>query len=164
MQRSCQGCGGVAGAAQFKSYLGVLRTALDVVLQSRNPCFHRRVVCTKGILRIGTEPSYRLRIVQARHIRRNRLGRAMNILIWLIMGGVIGWLASVIMRSQEGMLMNIVVGIVGALVGGWLISPLVGAATINQGDLSLAGLGVSLLGAIILLAIVNLFRGRGSRL
>jgi uncharacterized membrane protein YeaQ/YmgE (transglycosylase-associated protein family) len=71
----------------------------------------------------------------------------MNILIWLIMGGVIGWLASVIMRTQEGILLNIVVGIVGALIGGWLISPMVGAATINQGDLSLAGLGVSLLGA-----------------
>ena len=71
----------------------------------------------------------------------------MNILIWLIMGGIIGWLASVIMRTQEGILLNIVVGIVGALIGGWLISPLVGAATINQGDLSLAGLGVSLLGA-----------------
>jgi uncharacterized membrane protein YeaQ/YmgE (transglycosylase-associated protein family) len=65
----------------------------------------------------------------------------MNILIWLIMGGIIGWLASVIMRTQEGLLMNIVVGIVGALLGGWLISPLVGAGTINQGDLSLAGLG-----------------------
>jgi uncharacterized membrane protein YeaQ/YmgE (transglycosylase-associated protein family) len=98
-------------------------------------------------------------LITQRHIRRNRLGRAMNILIWLIMGGVIGWLASVIMRTQEGILLNIVVGIVGALIGGWLISPMVGAATINQGDLSLAGLGVSLLGAIILLAIVNLFRG-----
>ena len=88
----------------------------------------------------------------------------MNILIWLIMGGIIGWLASVIMRTQEGILLNIVVGIVGALIGGWLISPMVGAATINQGDLSLAGLGVSLLGAIILLAIVNLARGGRSRL
>jgi len=82
----------------------------------------------------------------------------MNILIWLIMGGVIGWLASVMMRTQESIPLNIVVGIVGALVGGWLISPLVGAGTINEGDLSVAGLGVSLLGAIILLALVNLFR------
>jgi uncharacterized membrane protein YeaQ/YmgE (transglycosylase-associated protein family) len=88
----------------------------------------------------------------------------MNILIWLIMGGIIGWLASVIMRTQEGILLNIIVGVVGALIGGWLISPLVGAATINQGDLSLSGLGVSLLGAIILLAIVNLFRGGRTRL
>jgi uncharacterized membrane protein YeaQ/YmgE (transglycosylase-associated protein family) len=88
----------------------------------------------------------------------------MNILVWLIMGGIIGWLASILMRSPEGILMNIIVGIIGALVGGWLISPLVGAATINQGDLSLAGLGVSLLGAIILLAIVNLFRTGRTRL
>jgi uncharacterized membrane protein YeaQ/YmgE (transglycosylase-associated protein family) len=86
------------------------------------------------------------------------MDRAMNILIWLIVGGIIGWLASVIMRTQESILLNIVVGIVGALIGGWLISPLVGAGTINEGDLSIAGLGVSLLGAIILLAIVNLFR------
>ena len=82
----------------------------------------------------------------------------MNLIIWLIMGGVIGWLASIVMRSNEGLLLNIVVGIVGALLGGWLISPLVGAATINQGDFSIAGLGVSFLGAVILLAIVNLFR------
>lgn len=88
----------------------------------------------------------------------------MNILIWLIMGGIIGWLASLIMRTNEGLLLNIVVGIVGALIGGWLISPLVGAATINQGDLSLPGLGVSLLGAIILLAVVNLLRGGRTRL
>lgn len=88
----------------------------------------------------------------------------MNILMWLILGGVIGWLASVIMRTQEGILLNIVVGIVGALIGGWLISPLVGAGTINSGDISLAGLGVSLLGAIILLAIVNLFRTGRTRL
>ncbi len=82
----------------------------------------------------------------------------MNLIIWLIMGGVIGWLASLVMRSNEGILLNIVVGIIGALIGGWLISPLVGAATINQGDFSVAGLGVSFLGAVILLALVNLFR------
>lgn len=87
----------------------------------------------------------------------------MNILIWLILGGVIGWLASIIMRTREGILLNVVVGIVGALVGGWLISPLVGAGTINQADFSLAGLGVSLLGAIILLAIVNLVRSGRAR-
>jgi uncharacterized membrane protein YeaQ/YmgE (transglycosylase-associated protein family) len=86
----------------------------------------------------------------------------MNILVWLIVGGVIGWLASVIMRTQEGIILNIVIGIVGALIGGWLISPMVGAGTINQADFSVAGLGVSLLGAIILLAIVNLFRRGGS--
>jgi uncharacterized membrane protein YeaQ/YmgE (transglycosylase-associated protein family) len=84
----------------------------------------------------------------------------MNILIWLIVGGLIGWLASLVMRTdaQQGIVLNVVVGIVGAVIGGWLLSPLVGAGTINQNDFSLAGLGVSLLGAIILLAIVNLFR------
>jgi uncharacterized membrane protein YeaQ/YmgE (transglycosylase-associated protein family) len=84
----------------------------------------------------------------------------MNILVWLVVGGVIGWLASMLMRTdgQQGILLNVVVGVVGALLGGWLISPLVGEGTINSGDFSIAGLGVSLLGAVILLAIVNLFR------
>lgn len=91
------------------------------------------------------------------------MGLIMNIVVWLIVGGIIGWLASIIMRSREGLLLNIVVGIVGAVIGGWLISPLLGAGTINQGDFSAAGLGVSLLGAVILLAIVNLFRSGRAR-
>jgi uncharacterized membrane protein YeaQ/YmgE (transglycosylase-associated protein family) len=84
----------------------------------------------------------------------------MNVIIWLVVGGLIGWLASKIMNTdaQQGIGLNVVVGIVGALLAGWLITPLVGAATINQGDFSLGGLVVSLLGAIVLLAIVNLFR------
>jgi uncharacterized membrane protein YeaQ/YmgE (transglycosylase-associated protein family) len=84
----------------------------------------------------------------------------MNIIIWLIVGGIIGWIASLIMRTdaQQGVFLNVVVGIVGAVLGGWLISPLIGSSTINQGNLSIGGLLVSLLGAIILLAIVNLFR------
>ncbi len=87
----------------------------------------------------------------------------MNIIIWLIVGGLIGWIASKIMNTdaQQGIGLNIVVGIVGALLAGWLITPLVGGGTINQGDFSLSGLIISLLGAIVLLAIVNLFR-RGS--
>lgn len=87
----------------------------------------------------------------------------MNFIIWLVIGGIIGWVASMIMRTdaQQGVILNVVVGIIGAMLGGWLLSPLLGAGTINQNDFSLAGLGVSLLGAVILLAIVNLFR-RGS--
>jgi uncharacterized membrane protein YeaQ/YmgE (transglycosylase-associated protein family) len=83
-----------------------------------------------------------------------------NFIVWLILGGVIGWLASLVMRTdaQQGIFLNIVVGIVGALIGGLLISPLLGAATINQNDFSIAGLVVSFIGAIILLAIVNLIR------
>jgi uncharacterized membrane protein YeaQ/YmgE (transglycosylase-associated protein family) len=84
----------------------------------------------------------------------------MNLIIWLVVGGVIGWLASMVMRTdaQQGVLLNVIVGIIGAVLGGWLISPLIGAGTINQSDFSLAGLIVSFLGAVILLAIVNLFR------
>jgi len=84
----------------------------------------------------------------------------MNILVWLVVGGVIGWLASVLMRTdaQQGILLNVVVGIIGALLGGWLISPLVGVGTINQDAFSLPAMLVSLVGAVILLAIVNLFR------
>jgi uncharacterized membrane protein YeaQ/YmgE (transglycosylase-associated protein family) len=84
----------------------------------------------------------------------------MNILIWLVVGGLIGWVASKIMGTDasQGIVLNVVVGIVGAVLGGWLISPLVGEGTINSGDFSLGGLVVSLIGAIILLAVVNLFR------
>ena len=87
----------------------------------------------------------------------------MNLIIWLIVGGLIGWVASLIMRTdgQQGIVLNVVVGIVGALLGGWLLSPLIGAGTLNQGDFSLPGLLVSLGGAVILLFIVNLIR-RGS--
>jgi uncharacterized membrane protein YeaQ/YmgE (transglycosylase-associated protein family) len=87
----------------------------------------------------------------------------MNIIVWLIVGGLIGWVASMVMRTdaRQGMILNVVVGIVGAMLGGWLLSPLVGGATINQGDLSVMGLLVSLGGAVLLLAIVNLIR-RGS--
>ena len=86
----------------------------------------------------------------------------MNFILWLIVGGVVGWLASLIMRTdaQQGIVLNIVVGIVGAFLAGWFISPLVGVPTINQG-FSLGSVLVSLVGAVILLAIVNLFR-RGS--
>ena len=84
----------------------------------------------------------------------------MNFIIWLIIGGIVGWLASMVMKTdaQQGVILNVVVGIVGALLGGWLISPLVGVGTINQDALSIPAILVSLVGAIILLAIVNLVR------
>ena len=87
----------------------------------------------------------------------------MNLILWLIIGGVVGWLASLIMRTdgQQGIVLNVVVGVVGAFLAGWFISPLVGVGTINQNNFSLASVLVSLIGAVILLAIVNLFR-RGS--
>jgi len=84
----------------------------------------------------------------------------MNLIIWLVVGGLVGWIASLIMRTdaQQGILLNVIVGIVGALLGGWFISPLVGVPTINQGVFSAGALLVSLVGAIVLLAIVNLVR------
>jgi uncharacterized membrane protein YeaQ/YmgE (transglycosylase-associated protein family) len=89
----------------------------------------------------------------------------MNIIVWFLVGGLIGWLASVIMRTdaQQGVVLNVVVGIVGAALAGWLLSPILGVSTINQSNFSLVGLLVSLGGAVILLAIVNLVRRGAAR-
>ena len=85
----------------------------------------------------------------------------MGIIIWLIVGGICGWLASIIMKrdAQQGIFMNIIVGIVGAVLAGWLISPLVGVGTINDG-ITVGSFLVSLVGAVILLFIVNLITRR----
>jgi uncharacterized membrane protein YeaQ/YmgE (transglycosylase-associated protein family) len=90
----------------------------------------------------------------------------MNIVVWLIVGGIIGWLASIVMRTnaQQGILQNIVVGVVGAFVAGWFLTPLFGISTINQNNFSMPALLVSLLGAVLLLAAVSLFRRGGLRL
>ena len=84
----------------------------------------------------------------------------MNFVLWVVVGGLLGWLASKVMNTdaQQGVLLNVVVGIVGALLAGFLLTPLFGIGTINSGDFSAAALLVSLLGAVILLAIVNLVR------
>lgn len=83
----------------------------------------------------------------------------MNLIVWLVVGGIIGWLASIIMRTdaQQGILLNIIVGIVGAFIGGLIFS----GGSINNAGLNIYSFLVSLLGAVVLLAIVNLFR-RGS--
>lgn len=87
----------------------------------------------------------------------------MNLIILLVVGGIIGWVASLIMRTdaQQGVLLNVVVGIVGALLAGFLITPLIGGASIMDGALNITSILISLLGAVVLLGIVNLFR-RGS--
>lgn len=87
----------------------------------------------------------------------------MGIIILIIIGGVLGWLASIVMRTdgQQGILLNVVVGIVGALLAGFILNPLIGGGNIMNGDYSISSLLVSFLGAIVLLAIVNFFR-RGS--
>ncbi|AIT05150.1 MULTISPECIES: GlsB/YeaQ/YmgE family stress response membrane protein [Sphingomonas] len=84
----------------------------------------------------------------------------MGLIVLLIVGGLIGWVASMIMRTdgQQGIFLNIVVGIVGAMLAGFLITPLIGGAPITSGVISIQSVVVSLLGAVVLLAIINLFR------
>ena len=86
----------------------------------------------------------------------------MTFIAWIVIGGVLGWLASIVMKTneQQGIILNVVVGIVGAFLGGLLLAPLFGTGTINQNDFSVGSLLVSFLGAIILLAVVNFFRRR----
>ena len=90
----------------------------------------------------------------------NAEGTVMGLIILLVVGGVIGWVASMIMRTdgQQGIFLNVVVGIVGALLAGFVLTPLIGGAPITSGVISVQSIIVSLLGAIVLLAIVNLFR------
>ena len=84
----------------------------------------------------------------------------MNFIIWIVIGGILGWLASIVMKTeaQQGIFLNVIVGIVGALVGGWMLAPLLGTGTINQNDFSMISLLVSFVGALILLAVVNLLK------
>lgn len=88
----------------------------------------------------------------------------MNIIIWLVLGGLVGWIASLIMgtNAQQGIILNVVVGIVGAVIGGWLIGPMLGAGSINDG-ITVMSFIVSLIGAVILLAILSLFQRVSTR-
>lgn len=82
----------------------------------------------------------------------------MQVVVWLIAGGVVGWVAGLLMKRRDGVLVDIIIGIVGSILGGWFIAPFVGATTIDQGTFTLSSLLVSLAGAVILLAIVNIGR------
>ena len=84
----------------------------------------------------------------------------MGFIVWLIVGGLIGWIASMIMRTdaQQGVILNIVVGIIGAVIAGLILG---GGNINNSNPLDLTNILYSLLGAVILLAVVNLVR-RGS--
>lgn len=90
-----------------------------------------------------------------------------NFIVWIIAGAIIGWIASMVMgtNGRQGTLLDIVVGVVGAFIAGLVLTPLFGISTINQSNFSLPALLVSLLGAVILLAVVGFFRrgGLGSR-
>lgn len=81
----------------------------------------------------------------------------MGIIIWLIVGAIVGAIAGMIMRESFGLLGNIVVGVVGAFIGGALFSH----GDINNSPLTVGTFAVSVVGAVILLGIVNLFQ-RGS--
>jgi uncharacterized membrane protein YeaQ/YmgE (transglycosylase-associated protein family) len=82
----------------------------------------------------------------------------MQVVVWLIAGAVVGWVAGLLMKRRDGLVLNIIIGIVGSILGGWFIAPFVGVTTIDQGAFTLASLLVSLAGATILLAIVNFGR------
>ena len=85
----------------------------------------------------------------------------MNLIIALVIGGVIGWLASIVMRTdaQQGVIMNIVVGIIGSMLGSFLLGSFFGAnGNILNSPLDGGTLLAGFVGAVILLAIVNLFR------
>lgn len=84
----------------------------------------------------------------------------MNVIIWLAVGGLIGWAASILMGtdSQQGLVLNVIVGVVGAFLGGWLLSGFVGSSTINQGSFSVTSVLVSLVGAMLLIGLLKLVR------
>lgn len=83
-----------------------------------------------------------------------------NIILWLAAGGLLGRLASVVMSTdgRQGIARNVVAGIVGAVIGGWVLAPLMGVDTLNDSVVNVGAMLMSLIGAIILLALINLFR------
>ena len=89
----------------------------------------------------------------------------MNLIIWLVVGALMGGLACLLKRSDgpPPVVTNVVVGVLGALIGGWFLSPLVGGSTTDQVDFSGVALMVSLAGATLLLAISNFAHREMSR-
>jgi uncharacterized membrane protein YeaQ/YmgE (transglycosylase-associated protein family) len=85
----------------------------------------------------------------------------MNFIIWLIVGAIVGWVATSLMGQRNGLLMNVIVGIVGAFVAGYVLTPYFGISTINQNNFSLPAMLVSVGGAVILLFVLSLFQRRG---
>ena len=78
-----------------------------------------------------------------------------SIIAWIIIGGIAGWVASLIMRTEEGLLADVVIGIIGAFIGGFIVQALTGNSV---GGFNLATLLTAILGAVILLAILRMFR------
>lgn len=84
----------------------------------------------------------------------------LNVIVWLLVGAFIGWVASLLMGSdmQQGLPMNVVAGMAGAASAGWWLSPLVGIASVDETGFSIGALGVSVFGAMLLVALANLIR------
>jgi len=83
----------------------------------------------------------------------------MNLLIYLLVAAVIGWVATELMHDRSNLLINIIVAVVGAFLAGYILTPIFKVGTINDA-ITLPTALVTLLGSVILLAILNLFRGR----
>jgi len=86
----------------------------------------------------------------------------MNLLIYLLVAAVIGWVATRVMHDNSNLLVNIIVAVLGAFLAGYFLSPIFHVGTIND-SFTIPTMLVTLLGSVILLAILNLFRGRGRR-
>lgn len=82
----------------------------------------------------------------------------MGIIVWIVFGGIVGWVASIVMGTdgQQGIVLNVVVGIVGSVIGGYL-APFVGLGSLD--DVSLTSFFIAVAGAMVLLAVVKLARG-----
>ena len=83
----------------------------------------------------------------------------MNILIYLIVAAIIGWVATELMHDRSNLLLNIIVAVLGAFLAGYFLSPIFKVGTINDA-ITIPTMLLTLLGAVILLAIVNLIRRR----
>ena len=82
-----------------------------------------------------------------------------NLVIYLIVAAVIGWVATELMHDRSNLLLNIIVAVVGAFLAGYFLSPIFKVGTINDA-ITVPTMLVTLLGAIILLAIIRLIRRR----
>lgn len=84
----------------------------------------------------------------------------MNLILWLLVGSAVGWLAGLAVKAEQdqALVLNVAVGFFGAFLGGWFVSPLVDVGSINQIEFSLPSVAVALAGAVVLLAAVHLFR------
>ncbi len=88
----------------------------------------------------------------------------LNILVWLVVGAVIGLVAGLLMRNEDdpGVFVNVAVGVAGALVAGWLVAPWVGVRVLNPKVFNFGALAVALIGAVLPLALLSLVRRRRS--